>query len=165
MMQSLSLYQITNAFPMLIEQEEMSEEDKKKVEKELIELLQQKSQNLIGYTRNIELTIEAMKNEEKRISEQRKTLENRLTKFKEYVKECMEQGGFTKLETPLGILSIAKNPVSVEIINEDEIPNEYKTQIITTKNNKTKIKDNFKKTGEIPAGVNINTQNTSLRIK
>ncbi len=165
MMQSLSLYQITNAFPMLIEQEEMSEEDKKKVEKELIELLQQKSQNLIGYTRNIELTIEAMKNEEKRISEQRKTLENRLTKFKEYVKECMEQGGFTKLETPLGILSIAKNPVSVEIINEDEIPNEYKTQIITTKINKTKIKDNFKKTGEIPAGVNINTQNTSLRIK
>lgn len=164
-MQSLSLYQITNAFPMLIEQEEMSEEDKKKVEKELIELLQQKSQNLIGYTRNIELTIEAMKNEEKRISEQRKTLENRLTKFKEYVKECMEQGGFTKLETPLGILSIAKNPVSVEIINEDEIPNEYKTQIITTKINKTKIKDNFKKTGEIPAGVNINTQNTSLRIK
>lgn len=165
MMQSLSLYQITNAFPMLIEQEEMSEEDKKKVEKELIELLQQKSQNLIGYTRNIELTIEAMKNEEKRISEQRKTLENRLTKFKEYVKECMEQGGFTKLETPLGILSIAKNSVSVEIINEDEIPNEYKTQIITTKINKTKIKDNFKKTGEIPAGVNINTQNTSLRIK
>lgn len=164
-MQSLSLYQITNAFPMLIEQEEMSEEDKKKVEKELIELLQQKSQNLIGYTRNIELTIEAMKNEEKRISEQRKTLENRLTKFKEYVKECMEQGGITKLETPLGTLSIAKNPVSVEIINEDEIPNEYKTQIITTKIDKTKIKDNFKKTGEIPAGVNINTQNTSLRIK
>ena len=32
---------------MLIAQEEMTEEDKKKVEKELIELLQQKSQNLI----------------------------------------------------------------------------------------------------------------------
>ena len=73
-MQDLSLYQITNAFPILIAQEKMTEEDKKKVEKELIELLQQKSQNLIGYTRNIELTIEAMKNEEKRISEQRKTL-------------------------------------------------------------------------------------------
>ena len=152
-MQYLSLYQITNSFPMLIEQEEMTEEDKKKVE------------NLIGYTRNIELTIEAMKNEEKRISEQRKTLENRLTKFKEYVKECMEQGGFTKLETPLGTLSIAKNPPSVEIINEDEIPSEYKTEIVTVKVDKTAIKNNFTKTGEIPAGVNINTQNTSLRIK
>ena len=164
-MQDLSLYQITNAFPILIAQEKMTEEDKKKVEKELIELLQQKSQNLIGYTRNIELTIEAMKNEEKRISEQRKTLENRLTKFKEYVKEGMEQGGFTKLETPLGTLSIAKNLPSVEIINEDEIPSEYKTEIVTVKVDKTAIKNNFTKTGEIPAGVNINTQNTSLRIK
>lgn len=39
-MQDLSLYQITNAFPMLMSQEEMTEEDKKKVEKELTELLQ-----------------------------------------------------------------------------------------------------------------------------
>ena len=30
---------------------------------------------------------------------------------------------------------------------------------------KTSIKEHFKATGEIPAGVNINTQNTSLRIK
>ena len=112
-MENLSLYQITSSFPKLIE-EEMSEEDKKEVKKELTELLQQKSQNLIGYIRNIELTIEAMKNEEKRISEQRKILESRLTKFKEYVKECMEQNGFTKIETQLGALSIAKNPISVE---------------------------------------------------
>ena len=88
-MQNLSLYDIVGAFPKLIDQEEMSEEDKKEVEKELIELLQRKSQNLIGYTRNIELTIEAMKSEEKRISEQRKAMENKLEKFKEYVKECM----------------------------------------------------------------------------
>ena len=90
-MESLSLYQITSAFPRMIE-EEMSEEDKKEVEKELTELLQQKSQNLIGYTRNMELTIEAMKNEEERISKQRKALENNLKKFRKYVKECMERG-------------------------------------------------------------------------
>lgn len=47
-MENLSLYQITSSFPKLIE-EEMSEEDKKEVKKELTELLQQKSQNLIGY--------------------------------------------------------------------------------------------------------------------
>ena len=164
-MQNLSLYQIASAFPMLMEQEEMSEEDKRKVEKELTELLQQKSQSIIGYTRNMELTIEAMKIEEKRISDQRKVLENRITKFKEYVKECMETNNLFKITTELGTLNVVKNPPSVEIINEDEISNEYKTQIITTKIDKTKIKDNFKKTGEIPAGVNINTQNTSLRIK
>ena len=164
-MQDLSLYQITNAFPMLIAQEEMTEEDKKKVEKELIELLQQKSQNLIGYTRNIELTIEAMKNEEKRISEQRKTLENRLTKFKEYVKECMEQNGFTKIETQLGALSIVKNPISVEIYDEAQIPDEYKTKVIEIKVDKTAIKKALKETGEIIPGTRIINNKTSLRIK
>lgn len=164
-MNNLSLYDITNAFPTLMELEEMTEEDKAKVEEELTLLLQQKSQNTIGYVRNIELTIEAMKNEEKRISEQRKTLESRLTKFKEYVKECMEKGGFTKVETEIGSLTIAKNPLSVEIINENEIPIEFKQEVITTKIDKTAIKEHFKSTGEIPAGVNINTQNTSLRIK
>ena len=164
-MESLSLYQITSAFPKLIDQEEMSEEDKKEVEKELTELLQKKSQNLIGYIRNIELTIEAMKNEEKRISEQRKILESRLTKFKEYVKECMEQNGFTKIETQLGALSIVKNPISVEIYDEAQIPDEYKTKVIEIKVDKTAIKKALKETGEIIPGTRIINNKTSLRIK
>ena len=164
-MEEFSLYQITNAFPQLMANEEISEEDKAKIEEELTILLQQKSQNIIGYSKNLELTIEAMKHEEKRISEQRKTLENRVLKYKNYVKECMEQNGITKIETPLGTLSIAKNPISVEIVNEDEIPSEYKQEVITTKVDKKAIADNFRDTGEIIPGVNINTQNTSLRIK
>lgn len=164
-MESLSLYQITSAFPKLIDQEEMSEEDKKEVEKELTELLQQKSQNLIGYARNMELTIEAMKNEEKRISEKRRIAENKYTKFKECTKECMEQGGFTKIETPIGTLSIAKNPISVEIYDEAQIPDEYKTKVIEVKVDKTAIKKALKETGEIIAGTKIIDNKTSLRIK
>ena len=106
-----------------------------------------------------------MKAEEKRIADNRKTLENKLSKFKEYVKGCMENNSITKIETGLGTLTIAKNPISVEIVNEDEIPNEYKTEVTTVKIDKTKIKKDFKETGEIPAGVNIQTENTSLRIK
>ena len=164
-MNNLSLYEITNAFPALMEAEEMTEEDKAKIKEELTLLLQQKSQNIIGYTKNIELTIEAMKSEEKRISEQRKALENRTAKFKQYVKECMENSGITKIETGLGILTIAKNPISVEVVNEDDIPSDYKLEVVTTKIDKKAIADNFKATGEIPSGVNILTTNTSLRIK
>lgn len=164
-MSNLSLYNITSAFPLLMEQEEMTEEDKAKVTEELTNLLNEKSQSIIGYTRNIELTVEAMKTEEQRISSQRKALENRLSKFKEYVKECMEKGGFQKVETEIGSLTIAKNPISVEIENEDEIPAEFKQEIVTTKIDKTAIKNYFKETGDIPNGVHIYTQNTSLRIK
>ena len=164
-MNSLSLYQITGMIPTIMEQEEMTPELKDQLEKELTELLHQKSQNIIGYTKNIELTIEAMKTEEKRISGQRKVLENKLDNFKQYVKECMEQNEIKKIETSLGTISIAKNPISVEIENEEEVPNEFKTIITTTKIDKTKIKDNFKQTGEIPEGVKINTENTRLQIK
>ena len=161
----LSLYQITNAFPMLMAQEEMTEEDKQKVEEELTKLLQEKSQNIIGYYRNNELTIQAMKEEEKRISEVRKALENRNESFKQYVKECMERGHFKKIETTLGSLSIAQSPISVEVTNEDEIPNEFKQEVVTTKIDKKAIADNFKATGEIPNGVIVHTDNTNLRIK
>lgn len=164
-MNNLSLYTITNAFPALMEQEEMTEEEKAKVVEELTNLLNEKSQSIIGYTKNIELTIEAMKTEEKRISDNRKLLENRLAKFKEYVKACMEKGGFTKIETELGQLSIAKNPMSVEIENEEKIPNEFKVEVVTTKVDKTAIKNHFKETGELIPGIKIITEKTSLRIK
>ena len=164
-MNNLSLYEITSAFPALMENEEITEENKKKIEDELVVLLQQKSQNIIGYTKNIELTINAMKEEEKRIADNRKALENKISKFKEYVKECMENNGFSKIETELGTLSIAKSPTSVEIVNEEEVPSEFKQEVVTVKIDKTKIKNNFKETGEIPAGVNIVTTNTNLRIK
>lgn len=164
-MNNLNLYEITNAFPALMENEEISEENKKQIEEELTLLLQQKSQNIIGYIRNMELTAEAMKNEEKRISERRKQIENHVVRFKEYVKDCMENNGILKIETGLGTLSTAKSPISVEIINESVIPDEYKTEVVTTKIDKKKIADNFKSTGELIEGVIIYTDNTNLRIK
>ena len=77
-----NFHEITSAFPALLENEEMTEENKQQIEQELTLLLQQKSKNIIGYVRNNELTIEAMKAEEKRIVEARKALENRNDRFK-----------------------------------------------------------------------------------
>lgn len=165
MEQGLSLYEITGAFPKLMAQEEMSEEDKNKVEEELTTLLQKKSNSVIAYSKNIELAIKAMKEEETRISTNRKILENRLEQFKKYVKECMEGNGINKIETDLGTLSIARSPMSIEIVNEEEIPDEYKEVIFTTKVDKKKIAEAFKSTGELIEGVEIHTDNTNLRIK
>lgn len=163
-----SLYNITNKFVELMDkaqEEELTEDEYNRLGEELAIQLQQKSSNIIGYYKNLELLINDMKAEEKRISDNRKSLENKLEKFKEYVKANMQRLGIIKIENVLGTLSIASNPASVEIINEDEIPAEFKQEIITTKIDKTAIKKHFKETGEIPAGTNIITTNTSLRIK
>ena len=167
-MSNLSLYNITNKFVELMDKVQegtITEEEYNQLGEELAIQLQEKGSNIIGYTKNIELTINAMKEEEKRIADDRKSLESKLDKFKQYVKQNMEKLGITKMDTELGTLSIAKSPASVEIINEDEVPNEFKQEVVTVKIDKTKIKNNFKETGEIPQGVNIITTNTSLRIK
>ena len=167
-MNSLSLYNITNKFVELMDRAqegELTEEEYNQLGEELAIQLQQKSSNIIGYTKNIESLINAMKEEEKRISDNRKALENKLDKFKQYVKDNMERLNITKIETELGTLSIANNPISVEITNEDEIPNEFKQEIVTIKVDKTAIKNHFKETGEILPGTQIIDNKTNLRIK
>lgn len=167
-MSDLTLYNITNKFAELMdraENGELTEEEYNKLGEELALELQSKGSNIIGYERNMELTINAMKEEEKRISDMRKSLENKAEKFKQYVKENMEKLGITKLDTELGTLSIAKNPMSVEIENEMAIPAEFKMLVQTIKVDKTAIKNHFKETGEVIAGVQIIDDKTSLRIK
>lgn len=82
-MENLSLYQITSSFPKLIE-EEMSEEDKKEVKKELTELLQQKKPKFDWIYKKYRINYWSNEKWRKEVSEQRKILESRLTKFKEY---------------------------------------------------------------------------------
>ena len=167
-MNNLSLYNITNKFVELMdkaENGELTEEEYNELGQELALELQKKGSNIIGYTKNIELTINAMKEEEKRIADLRKNLENKLERFKQYVKENMERLAITKMDTELGTLSIAKNPISVEIENENEIPEIFKQQIVTVKIDKTAIKNHFKETGELIPGAKIIDDKTSLRIK
>lgn len=167
-MSNLSLYNITNKFAELmnrVEEGELTEEEYNLIGEELAIELQNKSVNVIGYILNEETLIDGIDVQIKRLQDLKKSKQNNLDRFKKYVKENMEKLKLQKVETELGILSIAKSPMSVEIIDEDKIPSEYKNIIQTVKVDKTKIKDYFKKTGEIVEGVNILTENTNLRIK
>ena len=167
-MSDLTLYNITNKFVDLMnkaEEGELTEKEYNEIGEEIALELQKKSASIIGYIRNTELLIEAMKSEEKRISDTRKKGEAKLDKFKQYVKENMEKLGLDKIPTELGSLSIAKNPMSVEVEDETAVPEEFKTIVQTVKVDKTAIKNHFKETGEVVAGVQIVDDKTSLRIK
>lgn len=167
-MKNLSLYNITNKFVELMnkaQEGELTEEEYNELGEELALELQNKSSGIIGYTQNKESLIKAIDEQIKRLQEFKKSEQNNLDKFKNYVKENMERLDIKKIETELGVLLIANNPASVEIINEDEIPKEFIQEVITKKPDKTAIKNYFKETGEIPKGTNIITTNTSLRIR
>lgn len=167
-MSNLTLYNITNKFVDLMnkaQEGELTEEEYNQLGEELAIELQNKSSGIIGYAQNEEALIDAIDFQIKRLQELKKSKQSSLDKFKQYVKENMERLGITKMDTELGTLSIAKNPLSVEIENEDEIPAEFKQEIVTTKIDKTAIKNHFKETGEVVSGVQIVDDKTSLRIK
>ncbi len=167
-MSNLSLYNITNKFVELMDKAqdgELTEQEYQQLGEELAQELQNKSANIIGYIKNGEYLLNSIKEEENRLATMRKMGENKLEKFKQYVKENMELLGAEKIVTELGSLAIAKNPMSVEIENEDEVPSEFKKEVVTVKVDKTAIKNHFKETGEVIPGVVIVDDKTSLRIK
>lgn len=162
-----SLYEITNALQVLQEKdiEEMTDEEKLELEEKLKELLISKSGSVIKFIQNVQSNIDALKNEEQRLKSVRQYLENKQEKFEEYVIKCMDKIEAKEIITDSGILRTRNNPLSVEIINEDLIPNKYKKQIIETKIDKNAIKDDFKTTGEMIDGIKYVTDKKSLNIK
>lgn len=167
-MSNLSLYNITDRFVEImdkVQEGEITEEQYNELGQELAIALQNKSIGIIGYVQNEEALIDAIDVQIKRLQDLKKQKTNNLDKFKQYVKENMEKLGITKLETEIGKMSIAKNPLSIEIENEDEIPSEFKQEVMTVKIDKTAIKTYFKETGEIVPGTRIISDKTSLRVK
>ena len=164
-MEDLKLYQITNGFMALNDNDELTDEEKQEVSLQLCDALQNKSTNIVAYYEQEQALLNGIDAQIKRLQEYKKLTQNKINRYKDYVKNNMELLGIEKIETELGKISIAKCPISIEIINADEIPDEYKTIVTDIKVDKDKIKDNFKLTGEIIPGIKIITDKTSLRIK
>ena len=157
-MSNLSLYNITNKFVDLMnkaEEGELTENEYNEIGQELALELKNKSANIVGYIQNQNAFIEAIDMQIKRLQDMKKAKQNNIENFKKYVKENMEKLKFQKVETEIGTLSIAKSPISVEIVDEDKIPGKFKKVIQVTKIDKTAIKDYFKETGEVIEGVKI----------
>ena len=68
---------------------------------------------------------DAIKSEEKRLSERRKTFENNAERLKSTLFSAMKSTGNEKIKTPLFNINIQKNPPSVVIEDGAAIPDEY----------------------------------------
>ncbi|MDU1421954.1 siphovirus Gp157 family protein [Clostridium sporogenes] len=84
-----------------------------------------KLENVAKVIKSIEVDAKGLKEEEKRLADRRKTLENRIVNLKEYAENSMRVTGVTKIKGKVFILGIQKNAPSVEITEEESIPEEY----------------------------------------
>lgn len=128
--------------------------------------LEEKAKNVAFFVRNLESTAEQIKLAEKQMADRRKAMENRAERIREYLKTNMELAGITQIECPHFKLAIKKNPPSVVIDAESQIPADYMTQPVAPPPAPDKkliaqaIKDGF----EVP-GAHLETGKTRLDIK
>ena len=125
------------------------------------EEIEDKAENIAKILKNNEADIKAFKEEEKRLSERRKALENSNKRLKQYLEDNMKMTGKTKFKSGTFSFNIAKNPPSVEITNADIIPDDYKP-LIEVLDKKAILED--LKAGIDIQGVNLKQEET-LRIR
>lgn len=125
--------------------------------------LEEKAVNVTKFLRNMEATAEAIKQAETEMAKRRKALENRVLWLKTYLKNSMENTGISKIECPYFKLSIQNNPASVNILDEEAIPEQFKEAVTTWKIDKPAIKEAIKN-GKSVAGAEL-TNGTRLVIK
>lgn len=160
-----SLYELTSDLKELQEIDFMdAEADEIEEIKAIIkEQIATKGTGIILVVRNLESDVEAIKAEIKRLQDLKKSKENKIENLKKYTKECLEEADIKKVSTSLGNISIRKLPGSVEVLEENSIPQEYKKEVITVTIDKKAILAELKEGVVIP-GVTLKT-GTSLTIK
>lgn len=129
---------------------------------EVEEDMNTKLENVAKVIKSIEVDAKGLKEEEKRLADRRKSLENRIINLKEYAESSMKAVGLTKIKGKVFTLGIQKNAPSIEIETENDIPTKYFIPQEPKLDRKTLLKD-MKEGIEIP-GVSVK-QTECLRIR
>lgn len=87
--------------------------------------LELKAQNYGFVIRNLQATAASIKEAEEQMKARRQAIEKRAAALIEFLKTGMEIARVQKLETPYFALTIKKNPPSVEVWDERQVPAEF----------------------------------------
>jgi hypothetical protein len=122
----VKLYELSQNYIQLLElADSLDEETFKDTLSSLEEAIEDKVENVAKLVRCLDVDIEAIKSEEKRLADKRKALENKVTSVKSYVQHEMEVAGLNKVKRPTVTVSIQANPPSVDVMDESLIPSIY----------------------------------------
>lgn len=159
----LSLYAISEKFLELFNKDDLTEEEIQEQGNELAIMLQNKAENIVGYNFTLESNKTALKQEIERLTNMYNAIDKQQEKLKKYVKSTMEKLDLPEINTTIGKIKIKKNPVSVDILDENSIDDKYYSIKTIKTISKTKIKEDLEK------GINVEgarlIQNTKIDFK
>ena len=127
------------------------------------EAIQTKSIDYAYVVKSFESDIDTIDSEIKRLQALKTIRSNAITRMKAAVLEAMEVYGIEKVETPTLKLSIRKNPESVDLVNEYQIPDKYRKEKVILSIDKIAIKKDLKDGIEVEGA--LLKQTTRLDIK
>lgn len=150
----MNLYSIANQYQEILDK--TFDDETGEVNENAIALLEIVKDNIkdkgiaiASFIKNIDAEREAIEKAKKAMAEREARLDRRVSYLTSYLQSNMERCGINEISCPYFVVKLKKCPISVDISNENEIPDDYKKVKSVVSVDKMKIKE------EILAGVII----------
>lgn len=165
---NLSLWQLTNEHQQLLSQlyDHDTGEINELVQARLNELepsIEKKCIAVTKWIRKIESEEKQLDELLNEITDRKRAYEREGEKYKRYLQENMERQGIRELVSPFFSVRLRRNPYSTEIINQDEIPQQFiKVKEVVKVNvtvDKCLIKEEVLRTGHQVPGAYVSQKN------
>lgn len=156
-----NLYELVEGFQQVQDMIENGEEGLQDTLESIDLSLEDKIEQTGRVIQNMKAEVEALKNEEKRLSDKRKSIEVNIDRLRNNIETGLAAKGTDKLKTDVFTFAMQNNGPRVKIHNDAEIPGDYFIEQ-EPKLDKKSLKETLK-SSDIP-GVEL-VQEKSLRIK
>lgn len=163
---SKSLFGITEELLQIFENIDIDEETGELLNLEQLEQIQgefdDKASNIALYIQELQAQAEAIKNKSESLKDRQKSTTNKAERLKAYLSDMMNRAGKTKVETDDVRISFRKSE-SVEILDQQLIPEEYINARLTVTPDKVSIKKAIKSGQNIEGAILIENQNLQIK--
>lgn len=162
---SETLYEIADRYREILSMDATTDDERAALVNALDEAggdFRQKAENVCAYIRNCEAYADTIRAEEVRLANKRQALQKKAEKLTSYLEAMMFMTGQSDIRAGIFDLKIVKNPPSITVLNEAEVPQEYYIQQAPLLS-KQAIKEAIKAGISVP-GIEV-VQNERLRIK
>jgi hypothetical protein len=160
-MSSKPLYEITAEYENLLwmmEENELPDEELITLLEEVADLFDQKATNITGLFLNMEAESKNIKEAEAKMKKRRDSLDRKSKSLREYLLNSMIMLEIQTVKTPQFHVKIRNNPVSVNILSEAILPDDFKEEMSTIRIDKTSIKEAIKSGNPVPGAVLTQSQ-------
>jgi|SRR5262252_1817579 len=156
---STTLYQLSDDYLRVLQALELEDEGSEPLlEAELERIggqITQKAEAIAGLVVQLDGMADLRRAEAKRLRERAEADERHAVRLRTYLMSHMALIGSERIDTARFTVAIRANPPSVEVLDQDQVPEEFRRVVTTVSVDKRAVLEHYKASGEIVDGVEI----------